>query len=70
MNYLKGYRSNPQIRMLHNIKAVQSRKGWKEAEVFKAMHDARIGIAYEFCDTCGLWNPLDCKSEHSDRSPA
>ncbi len=70
MDYLKGYRSNSQIRMLHNIKAVQSRKGWRQAEVFKAMDDARIGIAYELCDACGLWNPLDCRSEHHDRSLA
>ena len=64
MNYLKGYRSNPQIRMLHNVKAVQSRKGWRRTEVLKAIEDAGAGIAYEFCEACLLWSPLDCHSAH------
>jgi len=64
MNYLKGYRTNPQVRLIHNVKAVQSRKGWTKAEVEKAMADAQAGIAYEFCETCKLWNPIDCRSEH------
>ena len=64
MIYLKGYRNNPQIRMLHNVKAVQSRKGWRHAEVLKAIEDAGAGIAYEFCEACRLWRPLDCRSAH------
>jgi hypothetical protein len=64
MNHLKGYRTNPQVRILHNIKAVQSRKGWKQAEVFKAITDAEAGIAYEYCETCRSWNPLDCEAGH------
>ena len=64
MNYLKGYRTNPQVRMLHNVKAVQSRKGWKQDEVLKAIEDAGAGIAYEFCEERRLWRPLDCRSIH------
>ncbi len=67
MNYLKGYKTNSQVRLLHNVKAVQSRRGWTQAEVLKAIEDSRAGIAYEFCKTCGLWNPLDCKSGHHGR---
>jgi hypothetical protein len=66
MNYLKGYSTNPQIRVLHNVRAVQSRKGWKQAEVFKAMEDAGAGIAYEVCAICSRWKPLDCGSEHKE----
>ena len=65
MNYLKGYKTNPQVRMLHNVRAVQSREGWKQAEVLRAIADATSGIAYEFCEICNGWKPLDCRSEHS-----
>jgi hypothetical protein len=51
--------------MIHNVKAVQSRKGWKQPEVFRAIADAEAGIAYEFCETCNRWKPLDCGSEHA-----
>ena len=33
-------------RRLHNILAVQSRKVWKESEVWEAIRYARIGIRY------------------------
>lgn len=59
-----SYRTNAQVRLLHNIKAVQSRKGWTLAEVEKAMADAKAGIAYEFCEICKLWKPIDSRSEH------
>jgi hypothetical protein len=65
MHYLKNRRTNPQVRVLHNVRAVQSRKGWKEAEVLTAIADAKAGIAYEFCETCNRWKPLDCGSEHA-----
>ena len=65
MRCLKGCKTNPQVRVLHNVKAVQSRKGWKQPEVFRAIADAEAGIAYEFCETCKRWKPLDCRSEHS-----
>ena len=65
MRCLKGCKTNPQVRVLHNVKAVQSRKGWKRAEVLRAIADAEAGIAYEFCETCKRWKPLDCRSEHS-----
>ena len=64
MRYLKDYKTNPQVRKLHNVKAVQSRKGWKAEEVHKAIADAYAGIAYEFCETCRGWNPIDCKTGH------
>ena len=51
--------------MIHNVRAVQSGKGWKQPEVFRAIADAEAGIAYEFCETCKRWKPLDCRSEHS-----
>jgi hypothetical protein len=63
VNYLRGYGTNPQVGKLHNVRAVQSRKGWKQAEVLRAIADA--GIAYEFCETCNRWKPLDCRSEHA-----
>jgi hypothetical protein len=65
MRYLKDFRTNPQISVLHNVRAVQSRKGWREAEVLRAIADAEAGIAYEFCEICDGWKPLDCGSEHS-----
>jgi len=64
MRCLKDRKTNPQVRVLHNVKAVQSRKGWKQAEVLRAIGDAKAGIAYEFCGTCNRWKPLDCRSEH------
>ena len=67
MNYLRGYRTNPQVRLIHNVKAVQSRKAWTQVEVEKAMADAQDGIAYEFCEICKLWNPIDRRSEHHVR---
>jgi hypothetical protein len=65
MRHLKNRRTNPQVRVLHNVKAVQSRKGWKQAEVLRAIADAEAGIAYEFCGTCNRWKPLDCRYAHS-----
>ena len=65
MRYLKDYKTNPQVRKLHNVKAVQSRKGWKQAEVLRAISDAEAGIAYKFCEICNGWKPLDCRSQHS-----
>ncbi len=65
MRYLKDFRTNPQVRVLHNVKAVHSRKGWKQAEVLRAIADAEAGIAYEFCETCNRWKPIDCGSEQS-----
>ncbi len=64
MHYLRDHKTNPQVRALHNVKAVQSRKGWKEADVFRAIADAEAGIAYEFCEICNRWKPMDCGSEH------
>ncbi len=46
MRYLKGYKTNWQVRMLHNVKAAQSRQGWKMPEVYRAIADAKEGIAY------------------------
>jgi len=65
MRYLKGFRTNAQVRMIHNVRAVQSRKGWKQVEVFRAIADAEAGTAYKFCETCNGWKPLDCGSEHA-----
>ena len=67
VNYLEGYRTNPQIRRIHNLKAVQSRKGWTQAEALKALSDANSGLAYEFCDTCRRWTPLDCRGVHPSK---
>jgi hypothetical protein len=64
MRYLKDCKTNPQVRMIHNVKAVQSRRGWKQVEVFRASADAESGIAYELCEICNGWTPLDCRSEH------
>ena len=64
MNYLKGYGTNPQIGKLHNVRAVQSRKGWKEAEVLRAIANAEAGIACELCGICNRWKLLDCRSQH------
>ena len=44
---MKGAHENPQVRRLHNIKVVQSRKGWKFADLRKAMADAAAGIVYD-----------------------
>lgn len=44
---LNGADTNPKVRMLHNIKVVQSRKGWKYAHVEKAIADAKAGIVYD-----------------------
>ena len=49
---LKGAHTNPQVRMLHNIKVAQSRKGWKYADVEKAIHDAKAGMVYDRTDNC------------------
>jgi hypothetical protein len=65
MRCLKDRKTNSQVRMLHNVVVVQSRQGWKQAEVFRAIADAQAGIACEFCGTCNRWKPLDCRSEHS-----
>ena len=65
MRCLKDRKTNPQVRVLHNVKAVQSRKGWKQAELFRAITGAKEGIAYGFCETCNRWKPLDCGSEHA-----
>jgi hypothetical protein len=59
MNYLLGYKTNPQVRRLHNVKVVQSRRGWKVDEVCKAIIDANDSIAYESCARCGKWTPVD-----------
>ena len=64
MRYLKECTTNSQVRMIHNVRAVQSRSGWKRAEVLRAIADAKAGIAYEFCETCKRWKPLDCRSKH------
>jgi hypothetical protein len=45
MNTLKGVDANVQISILHNVKVVQSRKGWTRAEAEKAITDAKAGIA-------------------------
>ena len=66
MRYLKDYRTNPRVRLLHNVKAVQSRAGWTQTEVFKAIADAKAGVACELCETCSRWNPLDCGSGHRE----
>jgi hypothetical protein len=61
MNYLSGYKTNPQVRKLHNVKAVQSRQGWKMDEFCKAIADANGGIASEICACCGKLTPPDCE---------
>ncbi len=33
--------------MLHNIKIAQSRRGWRYADVEKAIADAKAGIVYD-----------------------
>jgi|WetSurMetagenome_2_1015567.scaffolds.fasta_scaffold502189_3 hypothetical protein len=38
--------TNPQVRMLHNIKTVQSKAGWKQTAIFNAISDAEKGIVY------------------------
>jgi len=60
MRYLRDCRTNAQVRTIHNIKAVQSRSGWKYPEVLKGIADAKAGIAYEVCAECGKWTNLDC----------
>ncbi len=47
---LKGAHTNPQVRMLHNIKVAQSRPGWRYADVLKAMEDAKAGMVYDRTD--------------------
>jgi len=37
---------NPQLRRIHNVAVVQSRKGWTKAEAFQAITDANAGITY------------------------
>ena len=66
MRYLKDCKTNPQVRMLHNVVAVQSRNGWKQAEVLRAIADAEAGITYEFCEICNRWKLIDCGSENSE----
>jgi hypothetical protein len=63
MRYLKDYKTNRQVRMLHNVKAAQSRQGWKLPEVLRAIADAKEGIAYETCAECGKWTYLDCSHQ-------
>ena len=64
MRYLKDFRTNPKVRVIHNVRAVQSRKGWTMQEVLQAIAHAKDGIAYELCETCRRWKPLDCRSDH------
>ncbi len=44
---LRGAHTNPMVRKLHNIKVVQSRQGWKYADIEKAIADAKAGIVYD-----------------------
>jgi len=44
----KGIAENVQVRILHNVKVVQSRKGWTQAQCTQAIADARKGVAYNF----------------------
>jgi hypothetical protein len=44
---LNGADTNPMVRKIHNVKVVQSRKGWKYADVEKAIADAKAGIVYD-----------------------
>ncbi len=64
MRYLRDCKTSPQVRALHNVRAVQSREGWKQAEALRAIADAEAGIAYELCGTCNRWKPIDCRSQH------
>ena len=39
---------SPALRRLHNVRIVQSRKGWTQAEVWQAIKDADAGTTYLF----------------------
>ncbi len=41
-----GKSFNPNVLKVHNLMKVQSKAGWKEADLIKAMTDASNGIRY------------------------
>ncbi len=44
---IRGAHSNFMAQKLHNVKVAQSRKGWKMADIEKAIADAKAGIVYD-----------------------
>ncbi len=44
---LRGAHRIPAARRLHNMMVVQSRRGWKYADIEKAIADANAGIVYD-----------------------